>query len=221
MFIIRSENISYKPKTMKNQTLIFAYNNDTIHFQPFSYQNGLPFPLYLPSEIKNLICLLQILALCYGIKFRAIIFSFLRATSTKMGPINYLIWVDQINGISLGLNILGKILSIAIPFPLAEIFGSNFCEWTDMPGCFYISGSYIWSSLTAIYRILYLKASHFVNNVVGERNLLNIMLIFGFVAQITPTIWLTIFDFQSSSEKLCSHHTTEEIIIIQTYKVKF
>ena len=204
---------------MENQVLIFAYNNATIHFQPFSHQNGLPFPLYLPSEIKHIICILLVLTLCYGIKFRCIIFSFLRAASTKMGPINYLIWIDQINGIFLGFNILAKIFSIAAPVPLAEILGSNFCEWIDLPGCFYIIGSYLWSSFIAIYRILYLKGSHYVKNVIGERNLLNIMLIYGFTVQIIPTFWLAVFDFRSSSEKLCSHHTTEEIIIFQMYQV--
>ena len=127
IYVLSSENISYTLLTMMNKVLIFAYNNDTIHFQPFSYQNGLPFPLYLPSKIKNIICFLQILALSYGIKFRGIIFSFFRAPSTKMGPINYLIWVDQTNGISLELNILGKILLIAIPF--------RFSQWCDTHTC--------------------------------------------------------------------------------------
>jgi hypothetical protein len=204
---------------MMNQVLIFAYKNDIIEFQPFSYQDGLPFPLYLPSEIKYGICLMLLLTLHFGIKYRAIIFSYLLAPSTKTSPINYLIWIDQINGIFLGLNILAKILSIAAPVPLEEVFGSNFCEWIDLPGCFYISGSYIWSSFTAIYRILFLKAGHFVKNVVGEWNLLKILLILGFILQLIPTVLLTMFDFRSSSEKLCGHYSTEEKIILQMYKV--
>ena len=204
-----------------DQVLIFTNNKETIQFQPFSYKDGLPFPLNLPLAIKYVICLLQVLTLCYGIILRATIFSFLRAPSTKMGPINYLIWVDQINGIFLGLNIVTKILAIAIPFPLAEVFGSTFCEWIDFLGCFYVTGSYTWSTFTALYRILYLKASHFVKNIIGERTLLNLMLVYGFISQTVIAIWFTIFDFRSNTEKLCGHHTTEEIIIIQTYKVKF
>ena len=41
-------------------------------------------------------------------RFRSIIFSYLRSPETKMGVINYLIWLDQVNGVFLGVALFNK-----------------------------------------------------------------------------------------------------------------
>ena len=85
-------------------------------------------------------------------------------------------------------------------------------------GCIYIVGSYVWSSLTAIYRIIYLKCQFLVRG--GERWLLRGMLLVGSLLHLIATLWLAILDPSSSSEKMCRHHSSNEVLIIQAYEVK-
>ena len=40
-----------------------------------------------------------------------------------MGPIDHLIWMDQLNGIFLALVIVTRLVAISIPFPLSKITG--------------------------------------------------------------------------------------------------
>ena len=76
---------------------------------------------------------------------------------TKLGVINYLIWLDQINGFFLGASMLIQAVLILIPFPPVDIVGSTFCEWIDFPGTFYILGSAVWRAKTGIFRVLFIK----------------------------------------------------------------
>ena len=94
--------------------------NSRIIFTPFTGFDALPFPLYLSPPIKILISLVLLIVLAYGSKYRYIIFSYLRAPELKMGPINYLIWIDQVNGVFLGFTILYKAIAINLPFPLRD-----------------------------------------------------------------------------------------------------
>ena len=129
--------------------LVDIAHNSSIYFHPLSFQESLPFPLNLSLPFKILISVILILILSFGSKLRVIIFSYLKAPDTKMGPINYLIWIDQANGLFLGVSISYKLIAINCPFPLREMFGETFCEWIDLPGCVYLAGSNIWSSIIA------------------------------------------------------------------------
>ena len=89
-----------------------------------------------------------------------------------MGAINYLIWLDQLNGILQGISILLKCIEISLPVPLSAFVGAEFCRWVDLPGSFYLTGSYVWSCFTAVYRILC------IFNLVGEGMLIKVNLWF-------------------------------------------
>ena len=51
-----------------------------------------------------------------------------------MGVINYLIWLDQVNGVFLGVALFNKAVINLLPVPLGEVFGPKFCDWFDLPG---------------------------------------------------------------------------------------
>jgi hypothetical protein len=136
-----------------------------------------------------------------------------------MGPINQLIWIDQANGILLGIALFGKMIFILTPLPFDEIFGSQFCDWSDLPGCTYLVGSFIWSSLIAIYRVIYIKAQNWIKNVVGEKRLLRIFMGIAFSFYIPASLWLAMYDYRSSSEIMCYRRSNEETLILLTYQV--
>ena len=204
--------------------IFFIPSNDStiiIIFTPFSGLDSLPFPLYLSPPIKVVFSLVLLIVLAYGSKYRYIIFSYLRAPETKMGPINYLIWLDQVNGVFLGITLFYKAIVINLPFPLSDIIGATLCEWIDLFGSIYLVGSYIWSSCTAMYRIIYFKAQSCIVRVGGEKPLLKIFIFAGLFLHTVGALWLTVFDHRNSSEKLCSHYSNEEMIILYSYKVRF
>ena len=167
---------------------------------------------------------MSILSLCvyYDLlgfsRYRTIIFSYLRSPETKMGVINILIWLDQVNGIFLGLSLIAKAVLNIYPFPVNEVFGTRFCEWFDLPVCMYLVGSFLWSSITAMYRIMYIKGSKYFDVKKNEKKLLIICLTFGFSLHVPLSLWLTKFDYWSSFEKLCTHQSNEEIDIRLAYQ---
>jgi hypothetical protein len=78
-------------------------------------------------------------------------------TTNTRGPVNSLIWIDQLNEFLLGFLVIYKILALHWPSPLREVFGEGFCKWITFPVCIYFSGTVIWSSLIAMTRIVYIK----------------------------------------------------------------
>ena len=152
----------------KNGTIVI------IEFTTKTKEGPLPFPLGLTWPVKCAISSTLFIILLSGIYFRKIIFDYLRAPETKIGAINYLIWIDQLNGIFMGINILIKCIEISLPVPSSAFVGADVCRWVDLPGCFYIIGSYVWSCFTAVYRILCMKCQSWVFNVVGEEILLKV-----------------------------------------------
>ena len=85
-----------------------------------------------------------------------------------MGVINYLIWLDQVNGVFLGVALFNKSILNLLPFPLSSVLGSEFCDWIDLPGCIYLVGSFVWSSITAVYRVLYMKCLSWMKDIIGN-----------------------------------------------------
>ncbi len=86
-------------------------------------------------------------------------------------------------------------------------------------GCLYLVGSYLWSSFTAIYRVIYLKAQSWLNKVGGERKLLKVFLLAGFTLLTIASLWLTLFDPRNSSEKMCNHYSNEVAVLFYTHQV--
>ena len=95
---------------------------------------SLPFPFRLPYSNHILIAALMTLTLFSGSYFRMVIIKYLLETSTKIGPINLLVWMDQTNGVFLAVNIVGRIAAFLVPFPLSKITGDAFCRWSPLPG---------------------------------------------------------------------------------------
>ena len=121
---------------MKHLFFISLNKNSTtmeeLSFTPVS--ESPPFPFNLDYSWRLVISMIMVLILLSGIFLRVIIIGYLVAPSTKIGPINLLIWVDQLNGIFLAFNIVGRIFAFVLPFPLTVLTGDDFCQWSPLPG---------------------------------------------------------------------------------------
>ncbi len=135
--------------------------NVTSMFYPLEEKLSLPFPLNLHFGWRIMITLTQLLTLIFGIKLRAIIFSYLLCPESKMGPIDSLIWMDQMTGVFLAVGIILRMCAINSPVPLSQIFGTNFCKWIGLPSILYVCGDIIWNCLIALYR-------YFIESVINE-----------------------------------------------------
>ena len=103
----------------------------------FNVVPTLPFPLYFSPTLQTTISFSMSIALIYGLYLRKIIFSYLFRTGTKFKPIDYLILLDQLNGLFQSFSILFSIVALNVSGPLSDIFGDNFCKWIDLPGLNY------------------------------------------------------------------------------------
>lgn len=144
-------NVSFKLLIMTSMSFYDA-NNVTIQLHSLEDNQSVPFPLNHPPGWKITITLMQLLTFIIGIKLRVIILSFLLCPESKLGPINVLIWMDQINGLFLAIGTALRMMAINSPVPLSEIFGNQFCKWIGLPGCIHLCGSIFWSCLIAFYR---------------------------------------------------------------------
>jgi hypothetical protein len=97
-------------------------------FHPFIDSDGLPFPLYLNGYWKALISIALLLTFIEGTRLRIVILSCLSSPETKLGPVNYLKWIDQINGFFLGYTIIARIMFIVSPYPASDLLGFDFCK---------------------------------------------------------------------------------------------
>ena len=195
-------------------------NRSFIRFYPLSKKEGLPFPLHLDLAWKCLLTISLVFTLIYGCKLRRIIISFILSPETKLGPINYLILMDQLNGALLAVSIVLRIMFIVSPTPLSSILGNQFCKFSNFTGALYIGGSYNWSCLIAVYRVLYIRCQNWMKTQIGVRNLLYLMI---FVGTTQILLFASLFqnDERNSTMKLCSHLSIEDLAIMDTYKVIF
>lgn len=192
--------------------------NKTIFFKSFKFKDGLPFPLYLSWELRTVLAVILFIALTIGIRLRTIIFNYLRSPDSK-GPVNYLIWVDQVNGFLLGLVIIIKIVLILSPVPLSSIFNETFCEWIDLPGCVYIVGATVWTSFIAFFRIIFIKGQNWLKFRVGEKRLLRTLLVVGTIFHLGGGLLLAALDDNSVVGKMCLHYSTQEVEILHSHQV--
>ena len=107
---------------------------DIITFEPFDQTVGLPFPLYLDPIWKFLLATTLLITLVQGTRLRVIIMSYFKSPETKLGPINSLILMDQLNGFFLGYIVLVRTIFILSPFPVSSLLGETFCRWNTFPG---------------------------------------------------------------------------------------
>ena len=137
---------------MVTNTEYFIIENKTYKFTPLDAYLGLPFPQNLEPGCKYLVASVYFAVLISGLYLRKIIFSYLRSPESKLGGINYLIWLDQMNGMIGALSMVIHLLEMLLPFSLRSVIGENGCEWIGMTGCIYMCGAIIWSMAIAIYR---------------------------------------------------------------------
>ena len=163
--------------------------------------------------------LVLIFTLIVGLKYRFIILAYLRAPKTRMGPINYLIWLDQLNGLLLGVTIVYKLIALNCPVPMVTIFGSTFCDLVSLPGSMYLAGSYMWSSYIAIYRIIYVRYNQIFLRFGNEKCLLYVLMVLGFASIMTLSLLMLVFDHRKSSVKMCTHYSDQQILSYRLYNV--
>jgi hypothetical protein len=193
---------------------ISSQNEPSLSFEFFQRSNSLPFPLNQCFLFRAGIFLFFLLNLICGSSIRIQIFNFLRASETSTNPINYFIWVDQLNGLVLGLNIVYTITCIILPFPLNDLVGPDICNFADLFGCLYLAGSSIWSCTIAVYRILYIKATQFVRLSIGEWNLIVLLLSVGFSVIVPSSIFISFID-KGIGYRLCTHHSMQDLEILK------
>ena len=106
---------------------IFAANfSSVIPFQPFSDEIGLPWPLH-NSVLKYILAALFLLCLIQGTKLRSVIVSYMMSAEANLGPINTLIWLDQLNGVCLffitsGLDVLFQLKQLNVTLVFNDKF---------------------------------------------------------------------------------------------------
>ena len=133
-------------------------DNHVKYFHTFTDAEGLPFPLYLPFEWKLCLAVSLVICLLVGFRLRWVILSYLNSPESNMGPINYLIWVDQMNGLLYSSVIVVRILTILSPVPLNDLFGKYFGYTFNLLSCIYNSGMLFWSFFIALYRGMFILA---------------------------------------------------------------
>ena len=133
------------------------------------------------------------------------------------GPINALIWADQMNGIFLGLGILLKMAFLLSPLPLATVLGDGFCAWAGVPISLYVSGAGSWSCAIALFRVFILKGTPLIN----ESVLLRILYFISLAIHLGCGSLMARYGEITTPEKLCFHFTESENEIMEHYKVSF
>ena len=51
-----------------------------------------------------------------------------------MNPINVLIWIEQLNSLSLSINIVFGLVAVNADRPIRQMAGENFCKLIRLPG---------------------------------------------------------------------------------------
>jgi hypothetical protein len=154
---------------------------ELIFFQPFNEDQGLPFPLNLSFFTKSIFIILHLAALILGLRFRKVIFAFMNSSESNLGPINVLIWLDQVTGMIMGFLITLRIFTLAFDEPLISILGENFCKMTNLIGGLYVGGGYIWTCYIALFRLAFVVGQKFLKSNIEIETLLHLMISAGTV----------------------------------------
>ena len=174
----------------------------------------LPFPLYLSTAWKTTLTICLVFILTVGLWFKSILIHYLHKSSrSKIKPINYLIWIDQLNSLVLSINLIFGIAVFNLDYPVRDLFGEDFCQWMKVPGYIYLTGAVIWSCLTAIYRVTYIRGNKLIE---GEKGLLSLTILVGVLLTIIMSVALFFYEQDSFIGKLCRHSKTplNEILIL-------
>ena len=191
-------------------------NETLLNFDLASFGNEQPFPLSENWLVQLIILILMLVVFCFGLKYRFLIIRYLMSPECK-GPINALIWADQMNGIFLGLGILLKMAFLLSPLPLATVLGDGFCAWAGVPISLYVSGAGSWSCAIALFRVFILKGTPLIN----ESVLLRILYFISLAIHLGCGSLMARYGEITAPGKLCFHFTESENEIMEHYKVSF
>ena len=186
----------------------------------FHYIEDLPFPLSMPYHWRVFFSAYLIFIIFGGLACRKIILQYLTAPETKSNPINSLIWFDQLSGVIFGtFNLIFASTVLILKDSLRSFLGTDFCNWVPLAGCINLTGYFVWSSLIAIYRTLYIKAQKWVKFGIGEKRLLAYFIMIGLLVQILLSAIIFYFDDESLVSKACNHFSAEDLDVLQQFKV--
>ena len=113
--------------------------DSVVNFKPFNPEDGLPYPLNVGKSRLPLTIVLVVI-LTFGFRLRLAIFRYLKTVDVRVNPINVYIWIDQLNGVLLGINLMAVLIMLYLPYPLSTIIGYSACNWFDFSGNMYLSG---------------------------------------------------------------------------------
>ena len=178
----------------------------------FSLIESLPFPINLDFSTKIFTLVFLISNFILGFLLRVKIFKYLKNVNLKENHINYFVWNDQLNGLFLGLNIIYTSLVLFLPFPMSDFVGDEACNWADIIGAIYLEGQTVWSCFMAIYRVVFIKWQAFVKTI-GESNFVFALTIFSYCIIISFSVFMAYHD-KGILYKMCTHHSVEEVIIL-------
>ena len=211
-------------KKMSSAFLEYSEINSSISLQvfvftPLSESDGLPFPLYLSPIWKIILSISLLATLIQGTRLRAIIVSYIASPETKLGPINYLIWVDEMNGALLGVSIAFRIAFILCPSPVNVYLGNDFCKFSEFIGVVYIGGASTWGCYIAVLRVWFIKGQMWLQDTIGVVRLLQVMLLLGGVLNLSAGLLFLHIDDDSITKKFCYHFSVNDFKIMQEYQV--
>ena len=193
--------------------------SNLLSFSPLSDQDGLPFPLYLHPAWKVVLAISILLTLIEGTRLRLIIIDYLKSPERKLGPINYLIWVDQINSFFFGINAVFRIVFFLSPEPIGILLGSQFCDISHLIAVVSLAGSYTWGCYIALFRVLFIKCQNWLTNTIGIKNMLCTMLCIGTTQIFSFAAIFFYIDEESFVRKICFHLSLNDLTIKQDFQV--
>ena len=195
-------------------------NITAVNFYPLDDSNGLPFPLNLQTIWKLILSISLLLTLIQGTRIRVGIICYINSPESTLGAINYLIWIDEINGVLLGFSIATRILFVLSPCPISYLLGSDFCRVIEFVATVYIMGMTTWGSYIALFRVLFIKAQTWLKKGIGVGNLLWLLLTLGVLQNILIGVISLYADDESIVKRFCNPLSIEDIEIMDNYKVR-
>ena len=179
----------------------------------------------LPFGVKVILTIIMALSLFIGSYFKSIMYMYVfRTNKSNRGwmhrPINVLTVasaiVHHVTHVAAGI---WYILMLMMDSPLAEIFGPFSCHLiflTTSYGVIYLS---IGSLGTAIYRLFYIKHEYLVKYMIGEKNLLClILLLCTTCAGITTTLWMIEDNGNRPGINMCTGLSVTQTQIMNEYE---
>ena len=136
-----------------SQSVYLGHNNTPFSLVFLGKNKTLPFPLTMNLYLRFMMAIIFIFIFVAGMLMRKHFFGYLRYPETKLGAINLLIWMDQLNGLCLALSIVLRCIAICTPIPLVDIIGSTCCELIAVPVSIYLCGACVWSAFIGFYRL--------------------------------------------------------------------